>query len=334
MLVPSPLLSDLFIQAIAYFKSFYIKLFHPISPYTLQPISTPLTVCSDRYGAFYLCIMLYQWFIVARSLGLYHPLHPYRKIKITSSHKPIIYKSPPAPNYNRLQTIFAIYLVLICTHVHAIHQEYLPLCSLSALPTTILSLSGLSYIQQYRDQRKILRLLTSIPCASTTEHQLCNDLFSDTKSNSKTLAMLSAWQTTNSKTPVLMDYYPGSKAICIDTGASACISNDRNDFISYFPVTDQVISGISSGLSVAGRGTLHWNIRDNDGNNIFLHVSDALHVPNVPICLLCLQYQILRSVKMVVRSLYHVWYTHLFPHRTFRKYWIIYFCHDFDWKFC
>jgi hypothetical protein len=29
-----------------------------------------------------------------------------------------------------------------------------------------------------------------------------------------------------------MDYAPGSKAICIDTGASSCISKDKNDFIS------------------------------------------------------------------------------------------------------
>jgi len=101
--------------------------------------------------------------------------------------------------------------------------------------------------------------------------------------------MLSAWQTTNSKAPILMDYAPRSKAICIDTGASSCISNDRTNFISFSTVTDQVISGISSGLSVEGCGTLHWNIRDDDGNNIILHISDALYIPTIPICLLCPQ---------------------------------------------
>jgi hypothetical protein len=101
--------------------------------------------------------------------------------------------------------------------------------------------------------------------------------------------MLSAWQSTNSKAPIIMDYAPGSKAICIDTGASSCISNDKHDFITYYPVTDQVISGISSGLKVEGRSTLRWIIRDDNGNDVILHVSDALHVPKIPLCLLCPQ---------------------------------------------
>jgi len=117
----------------------------------------------------------------------------------------------------------------------------------------------------------------------------CNELFINATSNTKKLAMLSAWQSTNSKAPIIMDYAPGSKAICIDTGASSCISNDRRDFITYHPVTDQIISGISSGLKIEGRGTLRWLIRDDLGNDVILHVSDALHVPNVPLCLLCPQ---------------------------------------------
>jgi hypothetical protein len=104
--------------------------------------------------------------------------------------------------------------------------------------------------------------------------------------------MLSAWQSTNSKAPIIMDYAPGSKAICIDTGASLCISNDKRDFITYHQVTNQIISGISSGLKIEGRGTLRWLIRDDLGNDVILHISDALHVPNVPnvpLCLLCPQ---------------------------------------------
>jgi hypothetical protein len=33
--------------------------------------------------------------------------------------------------------------------------------------------------------------------------------------------MLCAWQSTYSTSPLFMDYAPGSKAICIDTGASS-----------------------------------------------------------------------------------------------------------------
>ena len=236
--------------------------------------------------------MLYQWFIVVQSLGLYPPLGPCRRIKQHSStKKPTIPQSPPAPNYRYLRFLFATYLLLTCTHVYAIHQEIIAIFSLSASPIALFSLSGFICTRQCQEQRKILKLLKSTPCAHPYigNNHPSFDSFIETSSNSKKLAMLSTWQTTNSKTPVVMDYEPGSKAICINTGASACISNYKNDFISYSPVTDQVISGISSGLSVAGCGTLCWNIRDDDGNNIILHISDALHVPNIPICLLCPQ---------------------------------------------
>jgi hypothetical protein len=101
--------------------------------------------------------------------------------------------------------------------------------------------------------------------------------------------MLSAWQTMNTRASRVMDFAPGSIAICIDTGASSSISNDREDFITFQQVTDQVISGISSGLKVEGRGTLHWIIRDDNGDDVVLHISNALYVPKVPLCLLCPQ---------------------------------------------
>jgi len=183
-----------------------------------------------------------------------------------------------------------IYLILNCTQVLAIYNEYLPIISLCAIPFTISSVSYLQHIRQCWENTKIKDLFTFVLCDQPIlNDRPCIDSFIETTSNSKKLAMLSAWQTTNSKVPILMDYAPESKAICIDTVASSCISNDRTDFISFTPVADQVISGISSGLSVAGHGTLRWNICDNDGHNIILHISDALYVPNIPICLLCPQ---------------------------------------------
>jgi hypothetical protein len=60
-------------------------------------------------------------------------------------------------------------------------------------------------------------------------------------------------------------------------------------YITFTSITDQVISGISSGLTVEGHGTLCWIIRDDNGDNIILYISDALYVPKVPIRLLCPQ---------------------------------------------
>jgi hypothetical protein len=108
--------------------------------------------------------------------------------------------------------------------------------------------------------------------------------------------MLSAWQTTNEWSSTIMDYAPGSKAICIDTGASSCISNDKRNFLFLKTVSNQTLSGIGSGLRVEGHGTLRWTIPDKEGNKIMLHIADALYVPSIPICLLCPQ-QVAKQTK-------------------------------------
>jgi hypothetical protein len=48
--------------------------------------------------------------------------------------------------------------------------------------------------------------------------------------------------------------------ICIDTGASACISRLRQNFITLRPVKNLAVNGIGSGLPIAGIGTLRWSI--------------------------------------------------------------------------
>jgi hypothetical protein len=66
MLALSPLLSDLFAQVIAYFTSIYINLYCPSRRSVYYSIIPPITFfgCEKR-GAFYNCVMVYYWFIVA-----------------------------------------------------------------------------------------------------------------------------------------------------------------------------------------------------------------------------------------------------------------------------
>jgi hypothetical protein len=80
-----------------------------------------------------------------------------------------------------------------------------------------------------------------------------------------------------------------SERICIDTGASACISNRRESFISMKPMSNIKINGIASGLHVAGIGLLKWSIRDDENNEVDLYIKDALYVPQAPMGLLCPQ---------------------------------------------
>ena len=76
------------------------------------------------------------------------------------------------------------------------------------------------------------------------------------EANKEYLPLLCAFQSTaTSNSP--MEFTTGSYSICIDTGASACISNDKNDFINIKEVQNVSINGIGSGLEVQGVGTLH-----------------------------------------------------------------------------
>jgi hypothetical protein len=77
--------------------------------------------------------------------------------------------------------------------------------------------------------------------------------------------------------------------ICIDTGASACISRLRQNFITLRPVKNLAVNGIGSGLPIAGIGTLRWSIFDDKNNAIDLYIRDALFVPTAPMGLLCPQ---------------------------------------------
>jgi hypothetical protein len=71
----------------------------------------------------------------------------------------------------------------------------------------------------------------------------------------------------------------GSASICVDTGASASISNCRDDFVSLKPITNLNLKGIATGLPIAGIGTLNWNISTDSGSIIALQLCNALYVP-------------------------------------------------------
>jgi hypothetical protein len=102
--------------------------------------------------------------------------------------------------------------------------------TLSVLPLTILSGIILQAIHQRENRRAISELFA--PLSSIHDGQFIADpcLFpphDSAPSNATKLSMLSTWQSAKARSPIYMDYAPGSKAICVDTGASSCISNDK-----------------------------------------------------------------------------------------------------------
>jgi hypothetical protein len=89
--------------------------------------------------------------------------------------------------------------------------------------------------------------------------------------------------------PAKVQFGSDTETICIDTGASACISRNKTNFLNLHSITNLTIKGIGTGLPIEGIGTLRWSIRDDANNEIDLYVKDALYVPAAPMGLLCPQ---------------------------------------------
>ena len=238
--------------------------------------------------------------LLSRYLGLFHCLSPTwrpknKSTKYTShrSEPPIRKPRNPPDRYRRgCLAILFLHLCIVFINTNAVFLEYMPISSLSALPLTLFTGTSIQVLRQRENYQAICILFAPFRTSSIHDGQFLAEIFPSndgTLCNATELSMLSAWQSANAHSPIYMDYAPGSKAICIDTGASSCISNDRNDFISLEKVQNQTITGIGSSLDIAGYRTLRWRIKDDDGNTIVLHVRYALYVPKVPMCLLCPQ---------------------------------------------
>jgi hypothetical protein len=126
--------------------------------------------------------------------------------------------------------------------------------------------------------KKILQLLLP-PMHPITAHS----------TNHQNLCYLTAWQSTHASTSRMMKF-SSEKALCIDSGASCCISNDKHDFTSFSTTEPSVLHGISSGLQIEGIGTLKWTLQDDLGNDITMLLPNRLYVPQAPMCLLSPQH--------------------------------------------
>jgi hypothetical protein len=69
------------------------------------------------------------------------------------------------------------------------------------------------------------------------------------------LAYISAWTSLPDHNKLcFMNFSPGGKPVCVDSGASCCISNNRSDFITFTTSANSVLSGIASGFHIEGKG--------------------------------------------------------------------------------
>ena len=78
-----------------------------------------------------------------------------------------------------------------------------------------------------------------------------------------------------------------SVPIIIDSGASVTLTHSMKDFISYKEYDiPRIVSGISSGLSLKGRGTIMWHVVNDHGQIVPITIRDVQYVPELPMRLL------------------------------------------------
>ena len=75
--------------------------------------------------------------------------------------------------------------------------------------------------------------------------------------------------------------------IIVDSGATVTLSNSKHDFVSYTPyTTPRMVTGITSGLSLEGHGTISWQVVNDLGIAVPFIIHNAQYVPQLPTRLL------------------------------------------------
>jgi hypothetical protein len=219
------------------------------------------------------CVLIYEWF--------YNTFYWHRSSSSSSSffiHKHSMKRSYKRPVISLHHLLFFIYILFNFIHVYYIYIDVLPTTSLGVLPTIFFGSSTFTLPSPLH----LLDILHTSPSVLPSIHPL--------SSNYDKLCYLTAWQSSMATNTKLMKFF-SEYAVCIDTGASCSISNNKSDFLTFAPSTSStVLKGIGSGLSILGTGTIKWKILNDDGDEISLHLHNCLYVPDAPMSLLSPQH--------------------------------------------
>jgi hypothetical protein len=240
---------------------------------TYTSFSTPLLHVPSKLGCYYNCILIYEWF--------YNSYFYYISSINSLSHTPSytkIQRQKQKRYYTRLSLhhlLFFIYILTNFTITLGVHQDLLSIHSLGLLPLIICG----SFLLSTK--------VTANTSSATTNHSLPTITAMSTDSDK--LCYLTAWQSAQSNNTKLLRF-SSDRAVCIDTGASCCISNNKSDFLTFAPSSSTVLKGIGSGLHIAGAGTVKWTITNDESDEITIHLHNTLYVPEAPMCLLSPQH--------------------------------------------
>ena len=93
--------------------------------------------------------------------------------------------------------------------------------------------------------------------------------------------MTSMWSNENLKTPPQgKQFDSNSQALMLDDGASACITNDKDDFIEPPKRVNYKVRGIKGHSKATYCGTLKWHIEDDNGLVHVMVIKRAYFIPD------------------------------------------------------
>ena len=93
-------------------------------------------------------------------------------------------------------------------------------------------------------------------------------------------SMTTTWVNEWTKTPSLGKQFDSdSRALMLNDGASACITNDKEDFVEPPKHVDRKVKGTKGHAKATHQGTIKWHLEDNNGLVHVMVIKGAYFIP-------------------------------------------------------
>ena len=93
-------------------------------------------------------------------------------------------------------------------------------------------------------------------------------------------SMMTTWENRSAPSQGIFD--SDAQALMLDDGASACITNDKDDFTEPPKRVDKKVKGIKGHAHATHRGTIKWHIEDDRGLVHVMIIRGAYLIPEAP----------------------------------------------------
>ena len=94
--------------------------------------------------------------------------------------------------------------------------------------------------------------------------------------------MTMTWDSNSSPSPSQGIFDSDAQSLMLDDGASACITNNKEDFIEPPKRVDKKVKGIKGHAHPTHRGTIKWHIEDDRGLVHVMIIRGTYLIPDAP----------------------------------------------------